>query len=87
MLAKELNINIRKETSLTIRQLSSFIYFLHAIVLYDILNPLLAQITDWPIYSGWFIPIKMVMVLIPCCVLFAVIKKINNKHLNLLING
>lgn len=87
MLAKELNINIRKETSLTIRQLSSFIYFLHAIVLYDILNPLLAQITDWPIYSGWFIPIKMVMVLIPCCVLFTVIKKINNKHLNLLING
>ena len=87
MLAKEWQINISKQRSLTIRQLSSFIYFLHAIVLYEVLNPLLTRFTDWPIYEGWFIPIKLSMVLIPCILLFMVIKKINNKYLNVLING
>lgn len=87
MLAKELQIGISKDTSLLLRQLSSFIYFLHVIILYEILNPLLTRFTDWPVYSGWFIPIKMLMVLVPCCVLFTIIKKIDNKYLNILING
>ena len=39
------------------------------------------------VYEPWFIVPKMVLTLIPCVALFTVIKKINNRHLNILING
>ena len=87
MLAKRIDIKISRKTSLNLRQLSSCIYFSHAIFLYEILNPLLNRFTNLPVYSGVMILPKMIIVLLMCCLLFVSVKKINNKHLNILING
>ena len=86
-LAKELNFKITKKCSLTLRQWSSCVYFSHAIILYNLLNPILEKLTEWPIYAPNFIAIKVVIVLMFCTLLFGIIKKINNKYLNILING
>ena len=82
-----LDLKIDDKKSLTIRQLSSFIYFSHAIILYNILNVLLQKFTTIPIYEPVFILPKFVVVLLICVVIFCIIKKINNKYLNILING
>ncbi len=87
LLAKEVKFNFETRKSLCIRQLSSFIYFSHAIILYDILNPLLVKYTTLPIYSSKFILPKMMVVLVVCTILFVIIKCINNRKLNVLING
>ena len=87
MLAKNMNFNISKSKSLTVRQLSSFIYFSHVILLYNILNPLLSKYTEWPIYEPVMILPKLIIILTVCLGLFWPIKKINNKYLNILING
>ena len=87
ILAKNMNFAISKRKSLTIRQLSSFIYFSHVILLYNILNPFLSKYTDLQIYESAMIFPKLVIILVACLVLFLPIKKINNKYLNILING
>ena len=82
-----MNLAISKKESLTIRQLSSFIYFSHVILLYNILNPLLSNYTDLPIYEPYMILPKLIIVIVVCVGLFWSIKKIKNKYLNVLING
>lgn len=87
LLVKEVKFNFGIEKSLWIRQLSSFIYFSHAIILYNILNPLLEAYTTLPIYLPEYILPRMLVVLVICTMLFIPIKCINNKKLNVLING
>lgn len=87
LLAREIKFDFDARKSLWIRQLSSFIYFSHAIILYNIMNPLLGTYTTLPIYAPVYIFPKMLLVLIVCIILFSVIKCINNKQLNVLING
>lgn len=70
-----------------IRQLSSFIYFSHVIILYNILNPVLSNYTTLPVYSGGMVLPKTLIVLLVCVLLFSVIKRIDNSRLNILING
>lgn len=86
-LAKELRFNISKEKSLGLRQWSSCVYFSHAIVLYNLLNPLLNKFTEWPIYAPEFIVVKVIVVTIICTIFFLIVKKANNQHLKILING
>ena len=87
MIAKNLNIKVSVSVSLTLRQLSSFIYFSHVIIMYAVIDGFLKQYAVDLVYEPWFIVPKMVLTLIPCVALFTVIKKINNRHLNILING
>lgn len=87
MFAKELTLPFSKKSSLTLRQLSSFIYFTHTIFMYNILDQILKYNAEYLIYEPWFILPKMIISLIPCVLLFVIIKKINNKYLNVLING
>ena len=87
MLSKEIVIPFSEHISLTIRQLSSFIYFAHEIFMYHVLDRILVANAEYLIYEPWFIVPKMILSLIPCVLLFIIIKKINNKHLNVLING
>ena len=87
MFSKELSLPFSKGKSLALRQLSSFIYFTHTIFMYDILDRILKSKAEYLIYEPWFIFPKMIITLIPCVLLFIIIKKINNKHLNVLING
>ena len=87
MFAKGWEPCISKEKSLNCRQLSSFIYFFHAIFLYEILDRFVPKITSWRFFSPrWIIP-KWFFVVAVCWFLYAIIKKINNRHLNILING
>ena len=87
MIAKEVDIKMDNKKSVTLRQFSSFIYFSHAIILYEIMNPVLKKITDWPIYDNSFILPKVIVTLAICTLLFCIIKRINNPKLNILING
>ena len=87
MLAKSVKLKWSYEKAVNVRQCSSFIYFVHAIILYNILNPLLSRYTTWPVYSARMIIPKVLMVLFLCLLLFVGIKKINNPRLNVLING
>ncbi len=87
MLAKSLKVRFETEVALNCRQLSAFIYFLHTIVLYNILNPLMDRYTNFATYSGTMIAPKVLVVLAVCAACFWAIKKANNKYLNLLLNG
>lgn len=87
MLAKSIDLKWNSKTSMTIRQLSSWIYFTHVIILYNILNPILSHCTSISLYSGAMILPKVLIVLVVCLLLFLIIKRINNSHLNILING
>lgn len=87
LFAKEWKPNISREKSIFIRRLSSFIYFSHAIILYNILDNVLKKFTAWKIYSAAMVFPKWVFVLTVCYILFRIIVKVNNKHLNYLINA
>lgn len=87
LFAKQWKPKISAERSLTIRQLSSFIYFLHAIVLYNIIDDIIGKHISWPIFSPAFIAPKWIVTLLICFLVFLIIKKINNKYLNVLINA
>lgn len=87
LLAQNMDFSISKTESLTIRQLSSFIYFSHVILLYNILNPILTKYTELSTYGPYMILPKLLIVLLVCVGLFWPIKKINNRYLNILING
>lgn len=86
-LAKEIDLPVGRSTSLKIRQISSCIYFSHAIFLYNVINPLLDMFTDIPTYDAICIFPKMVIVIALCLLLYVFIRKIDNKYLNVLING
>lgn len=87
LLAKSISININKKRSLTVRQLSSFIYFSHVILLSEILNRILDNFTSLPTYAPIMIIPKLLIIIAVCILLFIPIKKINNRYLNILING
>ena len=82
LIAESMAFKISKKRSLSIRQLSSFIYFSH-----EILNRILDNFTTLPTYEPIMILPKFLIIIGACIVLFLPIKKINNKHLNILING
>lgn len=87
MIGKGTKHQLSKEKSMCLRQLSSTIYYTHAIFLYEILNPLMDKFTNLDTYSGAMIIPKMMIVLLLCCIFYVIVKKIDNKHLNVLING
>ena len=87
LLAKAITFNISKKTSLFLRQLSSFIYFSHAILLYNILDPILYKFTNWQQHLYATTLPKTLIILFTCVLLFILIKRINNKYLNLLLNA
>lgn len=87
LLAKNIKLNWSKEKSINVRQLSSCIYFSHAIFLYEFLNPFLDTYTGLPVYADRMIVWKVIITLLCCLVLYVIVKMINNKHLNILING
>lgn len=87
MMGKNAKIQLPKDTSLNLRQLSSSIYYTHAIFLYEFLNPFMDRYTNLDTYGGVMIFPKVIIVLMLCCGFFAIIKGINNKYLNVLING
>ena len=87
MLAQSIDLKIKRESSLCIRQLSSFIYFFHAIFLYEFLNPFLKSVGMKDVYADYLIFFKVLLTLFICVLIFYVIKKIDNRYLNILING
>lgn len=70
----------------TFRQLSTFIYLSHWIVLYNILNPLMLW-AGLPVYEPWFIPVKVLATLIVCLTLDRLLKKTKNQTIYHLIGG
>lgn len=86
-IALNINPSFSSQTSKNIRQLSSFIYFSHTIILYNIMNPLLENMFGSVIYDVKYIFPKMLLVLVICFIIYSLIRKINNKYLNILING
>lgn len=76
LIAINLKLNCMQKVSKTMRELSSTIYFTHFIFI-DILNP--TQIGNTLI--------TFIQVMILCMIFYFIIKKINNKKLNILINA
>lgn len=87
LLSKQWKPNVAKEKSIGYRQLSTCIYFAHFVFLNDILNPFINTYTSLPTYSTILILPKMILVLLACFLLFIMIKRINCRYLNVLING
>ena len=87
LLMKAWQPQITKEQSLNIRQLSSTIYYTHAIFLYELLDPIMDRFTNLPTYAGSMILPKVLITLFLCTLFFLIIKKLNKPCLNVLING
>lgn len=81
----EPKISIEKSKSL--RQCSSFIYYIHFILLCNWVDVILVKILGKAAFSWQWIFPKFTFVLLICSAMFLLIKKINNKKLNFLING
>lgn len=75
-----------KKYARTMRQLSTFIYFTHWIILYNILNPIMLH-CGIDVYNPWFIPVKVAATLTVCLGLDWLLKKANNKRVYFLIGG
>lgn len=71
----------------TFRQLSSFIYFVHWIILYNILDPLMLNVFGMDIYSPVMIPVKTGLTLAICLALNWMLKRTNNQKILFLIGG
>ena len=87
LLMKEITPGIKKSTSLTIRSLSATIYYTHVFFLYELLNPVLLEYTSLPVYADWMIAPKVIVALLLCVAFYITVRAINNKKLNILING
>ena len=87
LLMKAWQPQITRQQSLTLRQLSSTIYYTHAIFLYELLDPLMDRYTDLPTYAGSMILPKVLVTLLLSTLFFLTVKKINKPGLNILING
>lgn len=70
----------------TFRQLSTFIYLTHWIILYNILDPVLLSF-GINIYDPWLIPMKVAATLAVCLGLDWLLKRSNNKPVYFLIGG
>lgn len=82
------NWDVRLRDSLSVRQLSTFIYCAHASVLYSFLDPLFGTLFPNGLsHTAVFVCIKVLLTVSICAALFWIIKKINNRYLNTLING
>lgn len=84
LIAKEIDINRTSIKTKMIRKWSSFVYFTHVIILYNIINPLLKNLITIDLYAPRFIILKALIVLIVCTFLFLLINKSNNKYLKIL---
>lgn len=71
----------------TFRQLSSFIYFSHWIILYNILDPLLLNVLGVDIYQPMMIPVKTGLTVAVCLALHWALKRTNHKKILFLIGG
>ena len=69
------------------RQLSTFIYLIHWIILYNILNPLLSSWLGINVYAPSLIPAKVVIVVSVCVCLNFCLRKTNNRYIHFLIGG
>lgn len=79
--------NISEQASRRIRSMSSFIYFSHAIILWNLLNPCLKYF-DFPyIYAPEAILLKAILVTTVCCILFFIIDKRKNRITKILLNS
>ena len=87
IIAKDCDIQIQKSGSIVVRQLSSTVYYVHAIILYELLNPLLIRFTELPVYADWMIIPKVILCVCGSLLFYLIIKSINNEKLNILING
>lgn len=87
LLMKAWRPQITRQQSLTLRQLSSTIYYTHAIFLYELLDPLMDRYTNLPTYAGIMILPKVLVTLLLSTLFFLIVKKINKPSLNILING
>ena len=87
MYSLKMNIEIDYKESISIRQLSSTIFYSHFIFLFEVVNPCILKYTILPYYADWMIIIKMLITLIMCYSFYFIIKSINKKKLNVLING
>lgn len=65
------------------RNASTVTYLFHWLVLYEMINPLLTIVGISP-YQVYLLPIKLVITLIVCFVVYMIIKIIDNRHLNTL---
>ena len=79
--------NLSERLSRKIRSLSSFIYFSHAILLYNILNPILIWIGVNNPYAHIAILPKTVLITLVCYLLYAHINKYKSPIAKLLVNG
>ena len=79
--------NLSERSSRKIRSLSSFIYFSHAILLYNILNPILIWIGVNNPYAPIAILPKTVFITLVCYLLYAHINKYKSPIAKLLVNG
>ena len=87
MMGKNWQPKFGRERSLYFRNLSTCIYLTHAIFLYEILDPLLSAIPGFPAFADWMIGPKVILTLVMCMLVFVIVKKINNKHLNRVFHG
>lgn len=87
LFAKEWSINISRKTSELLRKFSTWVYLTHAIILYNIINPILERFTNLDTYGWEMIFPKVLVIIIICLILFMIIKKLDNKYLNKLIDG
>lgn len=69
------------------RQASTFIYLVHWILLYNIIDPIMKNYLGINIYTSSVIPLKFLVTLGCCMILFCILKRINNKYTNFLVGG
>lgn len=83
-----INWEVKLSDTLYLRQLSTFIYCAHTSVLYSLLDPYFGTVfPNGRSHTAWFVCIKVLLTVGICTILFWIIKKINNKRLNILFNG
>lgn len=80
-MAMQFPISIKR--SRILRGASTVTYLIHDIILYEMLNPVLKSCGIDP-YMITLIPIKLLIVIVLCWVVFFIVYKINNKYLNMI---
>lgn len=87
MIGLNIEPKISIEKSKRLRQCSSFIYYVHVILLYNWLDVILMKFCGRKIFFMAMDFFKICYCVIFICYIVLVNKKINNKKLNFLING
>ncbi len=80
-------VDITDSLSKTFRQLSSFIYFAHLILLYNVLNEILTACGFPYTYAPFAILPKTLLIILLCFFLFLMLRKRENAFCRILVNG